>query len=396
MSSPSAVSAASSATDVPTVVADLLRTVPKDARPVLCLLSCTVDVDMKALGAALGARLPGTAIVGTTSCQRVASDLGASSKAAALLVWGDGFTAGAASGSGADADAVALGRSLTTTAMARAKLEPAGVRLVIVHATPGLEEGVLEGLGSTHTANAVVIGGSGADDDLSGRWKILGPDGAFGTGAAVLVCDWPWTMAVSYQGGYLATEHQGHITAAVGRCLVSIDHKPAVEVYERWLGTKLPRGKSILPETTMHPFGLAFGVGGGLDVHVLVHPERVNDDGSINCFAEVQAGDRVLMMEASTSSLIRRGGLVSRYAMQQAGVKADDVVAGFLIYCAGCSRALGNDVVPMTDGVKAMLPGVPFLMPFTYGEQGRLRRNRIDHGNLMLSALLLTTKPQVR
>ena len=50
----------------------------------------------------------------------------------------------------------------------------------------------------------------------------------------------------------------------------------------------------------------------------------------------------------------------------------------------------------MTDGVKAMLPGVPFLMPFTYGEQGRLRRNRIDHGNLMLSALLLTTKPQVR
>ncbi len=86
MSSPSAVSAASSATDVPTVAADLLRTLPKDAMPVLCLLSCTVDVDMKALGAALGARLPGTAIVGTTSCQRVASDLGASSKAYGVMV----------------------------------------------------------------------------------------------------------------------------------------------------------------------------------------------------------------------------------------------------------------------------------------------------------------------
>ncbi len=33
------------------------------------------------------------------------------------------------------------------------------------------------------------------------------------------------------------------------------------------------------------------------------------------------------------------------------------------------------------------------MMPFTYGEQGRLRRSRVDHGNLMLSALLLTTLP---
>ena len=330
MSTPSAVSAASSATDVATVVADLLRSLPADAHPVLCLLSCTVDVDIKAVGAALMARLPGTTIVGTTSCQRVASDLGASSKAAALFVSGDGFKAGAASGTGSDG--ALLGRTLTATAMTRAKLEASAVRLVIVHATPGLEEGVLKGLASANTPNAVVIGGSGADNDLTGRWKILGPDGAFGTGAAILVCDWPWTMAVSYQGGYLATEHEGHITAAVSRCIVSIDHKPAVEVYEGWLGTKLPRGQSILHETALRPFGLAYGVGGGLDVHVLVHPERINDDGSINCFAEVMTGDRILMMEASTSSIIRRGGLVSRYAMQQAGVKVDDVIAGFLIY----------------------------------------------------------------
>ena len=393
MTAPQAFSAASSALDVPTVVSDLLAAVPAGETPVLCLLACTVDVDTTALVTQLRARLPGTVFVGTTSCQQVACDHGAHAMAAALFLAGDGFKAGSASGS--SQQHTSLGEQLTKTATARARLAgPDDVRLLVVHATPGIEAEVLVGIGRAITKNAVVIGGSGADNDLTGKWSVFGDDGVVTDGAAILVCDWPWTMAVSYQGGYLATEREGRVTAAEGRRLVSIDGEPAIHVYERWLGKSLPRTGSIFADTTLHPFGVAHGVGSSLDVHVLVHPERVNADGSINCFAEFAVGDRILMMEASTSSLVRRGGLVSTYVMRQAGVELNDVVAGFLIYCAGCSRALGTDVGPMTDGVRGVLKGVPFLMPFTYGEQGRLRRQRIDHGNLMLSALLLTSKPQ--
>ncbi len=392
VTSSSAFSAASSSVDVHVAVNELLAALPAGTTPTFCLVACTVDLDASAFFLELQRRLPRTVIAGTTSCRQVASDHAATSKAAALFVCGKGFAAGSASGSGADH--VVLGQRLTRQATQRAGIKSAdGVRLVIVHAAPGTEAGVLAGLSSAVTTNAVVIGGSGADNDLSGRWLVYGADGVSTDGAAVLVCDWPWTMAVSYQGGYIASGREGRVTAVEGRRLISIDGEPAGDVYDRWLGKKLPRNTSVLAETSMKPFAMAYGVGGGLDVHVLVHPSMINDDGSISCFAEFEAGARILLMESSTPSLTRRGGLVSRYAMQQAGVTVDDVVAGFLIYCAGCSQALGDEVTAMTAGVASTLKGVPFLMPFTYGEQGRLRRQRIDHGNLMLSALLLTNKP---
>lgn len=380
-------SGASRSNDVAVIVEDLARDAA-DVVPAFGLYACTVDVDLRALHAALQRRFPKTTLLATTSCQQVASDRGIST-AAALFVGGD-FAVGAASGSGADH--VALGERLAREAIARGKV--GATRFVVVHATPGTEEGVLKGLGKVIDDAVIVIGGSGADNDLTGKWQIAGPDGAFADGAAILACEWPWKIGVSYQGGYLATEHEGRITRAEGRRIIAIDDRPAVEVYEGWMGKTLPRNTSILSLTTMTPFGVAYGVGGGLDVHVLVHPERVHDDGSISCFASVQSGERILMMEASTSSLVRRGGLVNRFALQQAGLAAKDIVASFIIYCAGCSLALGDQVGPMTDGVKGVLVDVPFLMPFTFGEQGRLRRARIDHGNLMLSTLLLSNVPR--
>ncbi len=385
---PRSFSTSSNATDAVQLADELCRGVNVDGG--FCLFACTVDVSLRAALAELQRRCPKTIFVATTSCQHVASDK-AVGGAAALFVDGAGFRAGAASG--ADPSSEVLGERLARLALRRANMAPAEARFVVVHATPGLEEGVLVGLGKVIGDACVVIGGTGADNDLTGHWMIAGPDGALKAGASLLICDWPWKIGVSYQGGYLATEHEGVVTAADGRRLISIDNTPAVEVYERWMNKTLPRGVSVLPDTTLTPLGVAHGAGGGLDVHVLVHPERVNADGSINCFATTTTGDRILMMEASLSSLVRRGGLVNRFALQQAGLTSADIVAGFVIYCAGCSLALGPQVEPMTQQLRAALPNVPFLMPFTFGEQGRLRRGRIDHGNLMLSTLLLSNKP---
>jgi hypothetical protein len=296
---PNARSAASSATAPAQIVDDLLAPL-LGAAPRFCLCAMSMAVDVVAVVGLLRERLPKTVIVGTTSCVGVASSVGERDvagrrTAAALFVDGDGFFVGAASGS--DADASALGERVAKTAASRAGISGAQVRLAIVHATPGIEEAVLVGMSRVITDDAVVVGGSGADNDLSGKWFVFGPDGAFADGAAVLLCDWPWKMAVSYQGGYLATEKSGKITSADGRRVVSIDGRPAADVYEGWMGKKLPRGQSILSHTTLTPLGLVYGVGSGLDVHVLVHPERINDDGSISCFADVSPGERIMMME---------------------------------------------------------------------------------------------------
>lgn len=396
MARPRVHSAATSASNVDTIVDDLLSGLGEGESPAVCLCAASVTTNVTALAAALQNRLPKTAILGTSSCLQVATDQGAGHTAAALFLSGDGVRAGAASGA-VRGDSVGFGEALTRTALARAEMSAEHTRLVVVHASPGQEEAVLTGLGRVIPDNAVVIGGSGADDDLSEKWTVFGPDGAYTTGAAIMVVDWPYKMAVSYQGGYLATEFEGRVTSAEGRRIITIDGRPAADVYAEWRNAPLPRGRNILKETTLNPLGIAYGVGGGLDVHVLVHPSSVDDEGALHCFAEVKTGDRLLMMEASVSSLVRRGGLVARFAMQQAKVGTNDVVGALMIYCAGCLMALGEEEVgAMTAGVVKSLPNIPFLMPFTYGEQGRLRRSRIDHGNLMLSALILTSIPDPR
>lgn len=59
--------------------------------------------------------------------------------------------------------------------MARLEAELGGKPdAVLVHATPGFEERVLEGLASGSWGSPIsVAGGSAADDDLSGAWGVF-------------------------------------------------------------------------------------------------------------------------------------------------------------------------------------------------------------------------------
>lgn len=113
-----------------------------------------------------------------------------------------------------------------------------------------------------------------------------------------------------------------------------------------------------------------------------MHPERLVDDGGIATFAEVGVGETVVMMESTKPSLIRRGASVARFAATTVGIKPDDIAGEYIVYCAGCSLALGDDVRAMVAATAKEVPA-PFLMPFTFGEQGRLARGRLEHGNLL-------------
>jgi hypothetical protein len=250
---------------------------------------------------------------------------------------------------------------------------------------------VLEGITEVLGEKVPLVGGSAADNDISGRWTVFCGGHAFARGAAVLVCDWPWKIAVNYQGGYLASQHMGVVTRAEGRRIFTINGSPAAEVYGAWCRKVLPVGESVLGLTTLHPLGVVRARSAGADFHVLVHPERVLADGSLLTFARVETGETVVLMESTMSGLVRRGAAVATYAMSHASLRPADVLGQLIIYCAGCSLALGADVEDMVNALKARLPS-PFVMPFTLGEQGCVTPGRVDHGNLMCCALLFTAQ----
>jgi hypothetical protein len=388
MNLPTCTSAASARVDGAAAALDLAGRL-QFRRPRAVFAYCTVGLDAASFIATLARAMPDTRIIGATTCQQAATDEGAGATAMALALGGEGFRVGVASGA-AGASAHALGEELARAALVDAGFDAAAARFVVLHATPGLEEGVLAGVASVMGSSVPLIGGSAADDDITGRWACFGKGSAIAAGACLLVCDWPWKLAMTFQSGYRATEKRGVVTACDQRRIISIDGRPAADVYNEWTKRSLPVGENILAATALTPLGAVRGMAAGLELHVLVHPEHIGPDRSIHAFATVSEGETLVLMESTISSLTRRSAAVTNFALTQARLSVDDVVGELVIYCAGCSLALGGKVSDMVVGLQRHI-GAPFVMPFTFGEQGCITRGRVDHGNLMCSALLLTT-----
>ena len=350
-----------------------------------------------ALQGALAAALPGVPFVGATSCLGVgttgAGFVGGRAVTGMFLA-GDGFefavACGARSGSPAALGA-GLGRALT------------GViprpRFALMHATPGHEEGVLAALVGELGRGAELIGGTAADDDLTGRWYVFSHEGVVSDGVAVAACDWPWRLATHYQGGYVPTDKRGTITRSTGRELLEIDGQPAAAVYNGWIGgaldAELAHGGNVLAKTTLCPLGVVRDVGGA-ELHVLAHPERVDPHtGGLRFFAELGVGERVVLMRSTPTALERRGANVAERALTWAKLDPRDVLGGVFIYCGGCLLAIADRARPMVQAFDDALGARPFVSHFAFGEQGCVfPSSPADHGNLMASVLLLSALPE--
>lgn len=351
-------------------------------------LTCTVDVDVEALRSGLAEALPGVAFVGATSCRSVIGSgqlLRGPHAAAALWLCGDVRCAVAARSMTSGDEA--MGRSL-----ARQALEGLGAgrtaRFAIIQATPGTEEPLLRGI-SLELGGAPLLGGSAADDDISGAWSVFTREARFTAGAAVVVVDWPGKVATPYLSGAMPTELQGVVTKVEGRVIHEIDGKPAAEVYNAWLSGALDealrKGGVILGQTTLTPLGVvrSFGI-------TLVHPERiVLPEKAITTFAEVAKGERVTLVRSTKLGMQGRPANLVARAMSETGIARDELMGVLLFYCAGCMLAIDPATTAMVDSLRDVTGSASVVGGFHFGEQGCPAPGRIVHGNLMTGALLL-------
>jgi hypothetical protein len=350
-------------------------------------LTCTVDVEVEALRTGLAQALPGVAFVGATSCRSVIGSgqlLRGPHAAAALWLCGDVRCSVAARASPADE---ALGRSL-----ARQALDGLGpgraARFAILQATPGTEEPLLRGL-ALELGDVPLLGGSAADDDISGGWSIFTREARYPAGAAVVVVDWPGKVATPYLSGAMPTELQGVVTKVSGRVIHEIDGKPAADVYNAWLGGALDQalreGGVILGQTTLTPLGVvrSFGI-------TLVHPERiVLPEKAISTFAEVAKGERVTLVRSTKLGMQGRPANLVARAMSEAGIAPAELKGVLLFYCAGCMLAIDPATSAMVDSLRPVTGSAPVVGGFHFGEQGCPAPGRIVHGHRMTGAVLL-------
>ena len=339
----------------------------------------------------------GCPLIGGTSCQTILTSDTSQSRdvpKTGLLIFrdedGDYGTGVATLG---DAPAEAARRALYS-ALESAHCAGQLPSLIWIYQAPGCEELVIEGLRSIVGDNCPIIGGSSADNDLSGKWLQFSNQGVHEDSVVIGVLFPSGGIGFAFGSGYMPTGKSGRAGMRDQRCIETIDDRPAAEVYNDWTGGALndvlAGGGTVLEKTTLFPLGIEVGNVDGVSQYALVHPESVTDDKSLKTFANVPDGTTVTAMSGNTEILRKRLGRVALEAKEYLDLTGEDIAGALAVYCAGCMLSLNDQRETIANSMSAALPNVPYLGTFTFGEQGYLAGKNI-HGNLMISVVLFGT-----
>lgn len=292
------------------------------------------------------------------------------------------------------------GARATRKALRQASRPGESPSLIWINSAPGREERVLEGIESVVGSNVPVMGGSTADDALQGRWSQIAAEGMALEGVVLTAMFPSKEPGLSFHSGYVPTSRSGTVTSARERTIHRIDDRPAAKVYDEWTGGAispvLPQGGNVLHLTSWYPLGRARERIGNIPLYVLSHPERVLSDKGLTLFSEVHEGEELVLMAGNRDSLVKRAGRVAESALYGFVSDASDpILGGLMIYCGGTLLAVRDEAHRIWENIRLVLGNAPFLVVFTYGEQGRFLQGGNYHGNLMISAVLFSDRNSV-
>ncbi|GAB5467121.1 MAG: FIST N-terminal domain-containing protein [Rhodospirillales bacterium] len=392
-------SAATSDTDPRAAVSALADALPLAERgpPDFLALHINATYSVEAVRACAG-HLAAKTLHGATSCLGVMTESGLhggnSGGMGCLALWdaaGDYGTACLPLGQ----DPMATAAAATRQALQAAGRQGEAPELVWLTASPGCEEAVLAGIESVVGKDTPILGGSAADNDVSGQWKVFDGATGFGDGVAISVLFPSQPLSHSFQTGYVPNAHQGTVTRAAGRRLFEIDGQPAAEVYASWsqsaAGTPTDRSRrDLIADGTYFPLGREAGRLGKLPVYLLAQPAGINADGSLDLHAGLETGDRLVMMQGNRDYLRTRATRIARFSRQDKASSDTRKSAGLMIFCATCMLAIRDRMGEIAKEVSEAFGGGPFLAVFSFGEQGTLARGTNRHGNLMISCMTFT------
>ena len=340
----------------------------------------SVNYDQAALVKGVKAAVPGIAVAGNSSFTGVVTPEGfiGGDHFVGVMSMGGDVTVGVAGSAKGDC-AEAIGKSVAEAAMKNAGKTCAPDYFYMV-ASPGEEESYLKGISSV-IGRIPFFGGSAADGDISGKWKLFTGEMVTGDGVAVAFFYTNGKFANKYTGAYGESNKSGIITKLNGkRCLAEIDGVPAIKKYAGWSGKDVEKlkGGNLLVETICNPLGVKDRLG---DLIAIRHPMFGNDDLSMNIGSDLSLNTAVVYMEGSVDKLIKSNS----ETLEALKEKLPNAKGYYLVHCGGRRAGIGGRMEEAVTEIKKAAGNVPFLCQFTFGEYGFEKDGNNTCGGLMLS-----------
>jgi len=363
--------------------------------PQLMLVHSSCAYDNEALVGQLRTLAPGVPLQGGTSCLGVITESGFQSRDGlgvgilGVLDPEGGYGVGIAE---SEDDPQSAARSALDQALAEADRPGELPGVVVTTSYPGHEEFTIGAIEDYLGANVPIIGGTSADNDMSGQWQQFGNDSVRRQAISVATLFPSGEIGYSFHSGYEPTRHRGRATRAEGRILYEIDGRPAARVYNEWteglIAELLPEGGNLVPTTAFTPLGNPVGQVGDIPYFRLSYPVEVLAGEALLLYTDVRKGCDLVLMTGTHDSLATRAGRVAAAAVDAAPFRVDEIRGALVLFCAGCMLAIRDRMEEVVKNLRPALGHAPFLTAFTLGEQGCFIGGENRHGNLMIAVLV--------
>jgi hypothetical protein len=296
---------------------------------------------------------------------------------------------------------VAAKTAIMAAVKSAGKSPDAPPQIVLITPTKGIEEEVLEGVEEVIGKHTPILGGTAGGP----QWGVTGEKQVYDQGVSLAVIYTDLPVGWIFEGGFdVRDPHTGVVTKVENQAIVEIDHRPALDVYDEWLGGKV---KGMFAETgdfntvrtflNLHPIYRKYSVAGGQNYFLFSHPwpkDKTLNDKAIMTSTKIKAGERIYLSHGTWERLLNRIIELPKKAKINGGMRVDATpILGIGYLCAGVMGVIPeNEREKMSKLINYANHDGPFIATFTWGEQGYFSGLGNKHVNLSTSFIVIGDK----
>lgn len=272
------------------------------AAPKAGFLLASWEADHPAIIRAIQARYPGIELVGSSTSGEMSSELGFVEDSIALALFASD-TVDITVGLGRDlaADPPAAARAAVRDARSRTALPPA---LCVIFPTIGLSDpyALLDGLRAELGPDVPILGGGASpqdpvDNPAATMSKQLVGDAVVEGGVAILLFSGPLAFSYGVDTGWRGVGPRAVVSSIVDGKVHEIDGRPAIEFFDRYLGTT----------TTAPPIAnplAVFDSPDATDFYLRTATFLDRSNGDVSTFGPIPEGVTVQLTVAATDQIV--------------------------------------------------------------------------------------------
>jgi hypothetical protein len=275
------------------------------------------------------------------------------------------------------------------------------LQVVLATISRGFEEDALEGIAEAVGKNVSVLGGTTGGP----KFAVLGDREAYAEGVSLAVIYTKLPLGWVFEAGFdVQNTPGGVVTKVVDRAIVEIDGRPALDVYDEWLGGKIKKlteefGDDLKIRTllNLHPFYRRYTSREGQDYFLFSHPwpkDPSLQDKSLVTSTKINQGDKIHLSHGTWERLLNRIGNLPIKARARGGINPEKKPLFSIGYlCSGVMRVIPEEErqqMPLL--INYANNNAPFIATFSWGEQGHFPGIGNKHGNLLTSFLVIAER----